>query len=300
MSRPIKVISDGSCDLTHDEIKELEIDVIPFNVSFDGETYLKENIDFTVREFYQKLVDDPKVFPKTSLPTTRAYFDIFVENAKLGNDIICVCISTKLSGSYNSAQTAATMCKEKYPECNIQVINSKLITCLQGMLVKEICMMRDKNYSVEEITEIANILKDTARIYFTVGNLDYLRRGGRIGKLAGLVGATLRIKPIIILEDGELHSKGLCFTRNQSLVKILKLTKAYFEDNNIDSDDYRFLLGYGYDIKEGYTFHNKVKETLNRCDVEIAQIGTTIGVHSGPYPMGIAFIKKHDRVNLNL
>lgn len=296
MCRHIQIISDGSCDLTKEELTSLNVVVNPFNVSFDGETYLKENIDFSVREFYQKLVDNPKIFPKTSLPTTRSYFDIFVENAKKGNDIICICISTKLSGSYNSALTAATMCTERYPECKIKVIDSKLITCLQGLLVKEVCAMRDKNYDIDTIVKIANEIKETARIYFTVGNLDYLRHGGRIGKLSGLVGATLRIKPIIILEDGELHSKGLCFTRNQSLVKILKLTKMHFEESGTNANDYRFLLGYGYDIKEGETFHQKVKETLNRCDVEIAQIGTTIGVHSGPYPMGIAFIKKHDNI----
>ena len=295
MSRPIQIISDGSCDLTIEEIKALNVRVIPFNVSFDGETYLKEGVEFTVREFYQKLVDDPKLFPKTSLPTTRAYFDEFVECAKNGYDIVCVSISTKLSGSYNSAQTAAAMTTERYPDCKIKVIDSKLITCLQGLLVKEICAMRDDNYDIDKIELVANKLKETGRIFFTVGNLDYLRRGGRIGKLSGLVGATLRIKPIIVLKEGELHSSGLCFTRNQSLVKILKLTQKYFSDNSYDKNQYRILLGYGYDIEEGKTFYKKVKESLGD-DVEIGQIGSTIGVHSGPYPMGIAFIKKHNTI----
>ena len=174
MSRPIQIISDGSCDLTVEELNELNVQVIPFNVLFDNEKYLREGIEFTVREFYQKLVDNPKLFPKTSLPTTRSYFDKFIECAKNGYDIVCVSISTKLSGSFNSAQTPATMTIERYPECKIKVIDSKLITCLQGLLVKEICEMRDKNYSIDEIEQVANKLKETGRLFFTVGNLDYL------------------------------------------------------------------------------------------------------------------------------
>lgn len=296
MSRSIQIISDGACDLTLDELKKLDVKVIPFYVSFDGEHYLKEGVDFTVRDFYQTLVDDSSIFPKTSLPTTRDYFDMFTKYSKEEKDIICVCISTKLSGSFNSALAAKKMCKEKYPKCKIEVIDSKIITCLQGLLVKEICLMRDKGYEIDRIVEVANIIKDTAKIYFTVGSLDYLRHGGRIGKLVGLAGATLRIKPIVMLKEGELHSEGLSFSRKKSLVKILNLTKEYFKTMNENPDDYRFLLGYGYDIEEGVEFHQKVISGLNREDVELAQIGTTIGVHSGPYPMGIAFIKTHDKV----
>ncbi|MFR7881162.1 MAG: DegV family protein [Christensenellales bacterium] len=131
---------------------------------------------------------------------------------------------------------------------------------------------------------------------FTVGNLEYLRKGGRIGKLVGIVGATLKIKPIIVLRDGEIFSAGISFTRKKSFLKATDAALNYFKENKENPDDYQFITGYGYDIEEGKLYNEKLKEILKREDVLLIQIGATIGVHTGPYPLGVGFIKKYDRV----
>lgn len=290
----IQIISDGSCDLSHDEVKNLNVEVVPFYVSFDGIEYVRENVDLNTRDFYQQMVDKPGVYPKTSLPTVIDYVNAFTKALKEDKDIVCICITTKFSGSYNSALSAKEICLADYPERKIEVIDAMVNTCLQGLLVKEACRMRDNNLSIEEIVENVNRIKKTARIFFTVGNLDYLRHGGRIGKLMGIVGATLKIKPIIVLKEGEIFSSGLCFSRKKSLIKLIALTKKHFVDENENPDNYLFIVGGGYDIKETEEYHQKVKEELKRDDIEISQIGATIGVHTGPYPIGIGFIKKYD------
>lgn len=294
MMNKIKVVSDGSCDLSREEVEKLDVEIVPFYVSFDEGIYQKEGVELDVRDFYQKMVDHPNVYPKTSLPTIDDYVKAFEKYLDEGMDIICICITTKFSGSYNSALSAKQLCLEKYKDAKIEVIDAMVNTCLQGLLVKEVCRMRDNGLNLEEMTKETNRIKTTARIFFTVGSLDYLRHGGRIGKLLGIVGATLRIKPIIVLKEGEIFSCGLSLSRKKSIIKLLDLTKKHFIETGENIDDYRFLVGAGYDLEELQNFLNKVTIALNRDDIETGQIGATIGVHTGPYPIGIGLIKKYD------
>lgn len=290
----IRVVSDGSCDLSKEEVRKLDLDIVPFYVSFEEGVYKKEIEELDVRSFYQQMVDNPNVFPKTSLPTIDDYYKIFEKNILNGYDIICICITTKFSGSYNSANSAKQLCLEKYKNCKIEVIDAMVNTCLQGLLVKETCRMRDNGLTLDKMKDEVNRIKHTARIYFTVGNLDYLRHGGRIGKLLGIVGSTFKIKPLIVLKEGEIFSSGISFSRKKSIIKLLDLTKKHFSDNNEDINDYRFIVGGGYDLEELDNFHKKSINVLDDKTIEIGQIGATIGVHTGPYPLGIGFIKKYD------
>lgn len=290
------IVSDSSCDLPDELIKENNIKVVPFYVSLDGNDYLKERVNLQVRDFYEKMVNESNLNPKTTLPSVADYEDVFEEQIKAGNSIICVCITSKFSGSYNSASVAKENCLEKYPNAKITVIDSMVNTGVQGLLVLEIARMKRDGKTYDEAIKLANAMRKTGRIFFTVGNLEYLRKGGRIGKLVGIVGATLKIKPIIVLRDGEIFSAGISFTRKKSFLKSTDAALNYFKENKENPDDYQFITGYGYDIEEGKLYNEKLKEILKREDVLLIQIGATIGVHTGPYPLGVGFIKKYDRV----
>ncbi len=294
--RDFVIVSDGSCDFTKEMAIENGVIIVPFYVSFDGKTYLKETEELEVRAFYQTLIDNPGKYPKSSLPTTEDYETVFNQILEQKKDIICVCITTKFSGSYNSAMLAKENCQNKYPDASITVIDSMINTGLQGLLVLEMVRMKKNGLGYKEIVDKAEKMKKTGRIYFTVGNLEYLRAGGRIGKLKALVGDALKIKPIIVLREGEIFSEGLSFTRKKSFIKATNLALEYFEKNNENKDEYQFTTGYGYDIEEGKYFHDRFKEILKRDDIGLFQIGATIGVHTGPYPLGIGFIKKYEFV----
>lgn len=294
--RDFVIVSDGSCDLSKELIEENGVTIVPFYVSLDGTTYQKENEELDVREFYQFLVSNPGKYPKSSLPTSGDYEKVFEKILNEEKDIICVCITTKFSGSYNSACVARDSCLERYPDAKVTIIDAMVNTGLQGLLVQEMARMKKDGFGYEEIVERAEKMKKTGRIYFTVGNLEYLRAGGRIGKLKALVGDTLKIKPIIVLKEGEIFSEGLSFTRKKSFIKATNLAFDYFTKTKENKDEYRFTTGFGYDIEEGMMFHERFKEMLHRQDVGIFQIGATIGVHTGPHPLGIGFIKKYEFV----
>lgn len=295
-----QIITDGSCDLSQDIVQKAGIKVVPFYVTFDGENYKKEMEEIGVREFYQQMVDNPDMFPKSSLPSVQDYMEVFTPYAKEGKDIICLCISVKFSGSYNSAKTAADSLKEEYPDVKIEVIDTTVNTVLQGILVLETVRMQQAGLSFEETVAQIERIKDTGRIIFTVGNYEYLIHGGRIGKVMGSAASTLGIKPLIMLREGEIFPIGITRSRKKALKRLIEQAKEHFEKIGKSPDDYQIVVGYGYDYEEAVEFRDALLASLktysNYNSIDIFQIGATIGVHTGPYPIGLGLVQKYDKI----
>lgn len=295
MQKKIQIVSDGSLDLSRELVKEKDIEVVPFYVSFEDEVYKKEMEELDVREFYQEMVDHPNVFPKSSMPSVNDFYEVFEKSAKEQIPIICICITAKFSGSLQSATTAKDMLLEEYPDAKITVIDSTVNTVLQGLFVLEACRLRDQGLEYEEVVKALLPIRETGRIFFTIGSIDYLKHGGRIGKLAGLAAGALKIKPLITLKEGEIFSSGIARNRAKSMQKVVDMTKAYLDEVHAKPGEYSICIGYGYDYEEAVAFRemlkNLVKERLGVDEVGLYQIGATIGVHTGPYPIGVGIIK---------
>lgn len=297
MREAYHIVSDGSCDLPPELVQEKYVTVVPFYVSFDGKNYQREMVDIGVREFYQQMVDNSKVYPKSSMPSVQDYVDVFLPFVKEKTPVLCICITTKFSGSMQSALNAKEMLLEEYPEAEIAVIDATVNTVLQGLYVLEAVKLRDSGAGFQETVERLEQIKSTGRIFFTVGDMEYLQAGGRIGKVAGVAGSVLGIKPIITLKQGEIFPSGIGRSRKKNLEKTIELLLAYLNENNAPMDNYSIAVGYGYDLQEAETFREHLSEVLNSkgypvTDIPIYQIGATIGVHTGPYPIGIGVIEK--------
>lgn len=294
-----QIITDGSCDLGQEIPMKTGITVVPFYVTFDGENYRKEIEEISVREFYQLMVDNPDQFPKSSLPSVQDYVEAFTPFLKEGKDIICLCITIKFSGSYNSAKTAAELLEEEYPNQRIAVVDTTVDTVLQGILVLEVLRMQQAGYSFEETLAGIERIKPTGRIIFTVGNYEYLIHGGRIGKVMGTAASTLGIRPLIMLREGEIFPIGISRNRKKSMKRLIEQTKEHFSKIGESPDDYQIVVGYGYDYQEAVEFRDQLLTSLktysNYTNIDIYQIGATIGVHTGPYPIGLGLIRKYEK-----
>ena len=289
------IITDGSCDLSLKDVEELGVRVVPFYIAFEEENYLKENEEIDVRDFYQKLVDHPNVFPKTSMPTAEDYYRAY-EKAYCDNKaILCLTITKKFSGSMNSALTAKDLFLEKYPDATIEVDDTMVNTVLQGLVVREAVRMQKAGLDLHQATSELNRIKTSGRIYFTVSTLSYLEHGGRIGKLSALIGNVLKINPLIILKDGEIQSGGIALSRKRALLKTIDELKKTVKEQGIDLKDYQIAVGYGYDREEALEYKKKIEEVFHIQIPYLEQIGATIAVHTGPYPLGLGFVKKYDR-----
>ncbi|BFL45750.1 DegV family protein [Lactonifactor longoviformis] len=291
-----QIITDGSCDLGEELAQKCGIQVVPFYVSFDDVTYEKEIEELDVRQFYRRMVDHPGSYPKSSMPNVQDYLEAFEPFACAGVPVICICITTKFSGSYASASAAGGILLEKYPHARIKVIDSGVNTVLQGMLVLEAVKMQRAGYLFQEAADKIEEIKGSGRIFFTIGSMEYLVHGGRVGKLMGLAGTTLGIKPLITLKEGEIFPSGITRSRRKSRKKVLDLVESHFRDTGENPEDYLMVIGYGYDYEEAVEFREEMLESISHYtslkDVDIYQIGATIGVHTGPYPLGIGILKK--------
>ena len=296
--RDFQIISDSSCDLGPELAKENNIDIIPFYVSFDEVNYQKEREELSIEDFYQKVLDNPKVFPKTSLPSAGDFAERFRYHIERGLDVLCICISTKFSGSYNSACTARDLVQEEHPEAKIIVVDSIVNTCLQGLVVLEAARMRADGLGLEELAARLNELKTTGRIFFTIGSIDYLAHGGRIGKLAGLAASTLGLKPLILEKEGEIFSEGITRSRKKSLAKVKSLSVEHFAKIQKSPKDYTITIGYGHNLEEAEDFRNELIEALNCgltvADIPLRRIGATIAVHTGPEALGVCVLQRYD------
>ena len=297
MSEAFHIISDGSCDLPVQLTGEKGITVVPFYVSFDDTNYLRENVDIGIRDFYQQMVDRKGVYPKSSMPSTQDYVDVFRPFAKQGMPVICICITTKFSGSMQSAVAARELVLEEYPGAEITVIDSCINTVLQGLYVLEAVKLRDAGTGYQEAVARLEQIKSTGRIFFTVGDMEYLKHGGRIGKVAAVAGSVLGIRPVITLKNGEFYPSGIGRGRKRTTEKSLELLINYIKDSGKEADAFSIAVGFGYDVEEGTAFRDHALEVLrgkglNVKEIPTYQIGATIGVHTGPYPLGFGVIEK--------
>ena len=290
-----RIVSDGDCDLGPAIAREKDITVVPFYVSFDDTTYQKEIVEIGIRDFYERMVSDPATFPKSSMPSVQDYVDVFTPIVEAGEAIICMCITVKFSGSYQSAMTARDMVLEEHPDARITVMDTTMDTVLQGIYVLEAAKLRDAGVSYEEAVARLEAVKETGRIFFTVGSIDYLQHGGRIGKVAGVAVSVLGIKPLITLKEGEIFSSGIARGRKKSLDKVIALLKDYLKEQNATPETYTIVVGYGYDIEEAEQFRKTViaelSDLFGEYQIEKFQIGATISVHTGPYPLGVGVLK---------
>ena len=302
MTKPtFHIVSDGSCDLPLPETEKLGVDTVRFLVSFDGEHYKKEGLEVPLEDFYQKMVDEPGTYPMTAAPSPDDFCQYFEKYAAAGEDVLCICISTKLSSSLQSARIAAQMTEEAYSNARIILLDSLCATLMQSALVLEACRLRDAGLSVEEAARILTDLRKTARIFFTVGSFDYIQHGGRVGKRTGLAGALLNVKPLLTLQDGEIHSSGIRRGRRRSLEGILELLCRYLKEENCTPKDCIIIIGYGHDREEGFRLRDMTQERFRSLYGEspllaVHQIGATIGVHAGPTSIGYGVVRHSSAV----
>ncbi len=288
--KPIKIIADSSCELTLDTAKKRDITIVPFSVTFDGSKYYRENIDITIEEFYHTLRTQ-NVFPKTSLPSISAYQAEFRAAINGGFDVLCICITSKFSGSYGSAVNAQALVKEEFPDANIIVIDSQLCTAAQGAFVLQAADMRDSGMPIYDIDSRLELIKSECQIFVTVDSLAYLQKGGRIGKASALAGSLLSIKPIIVFKNGELNPGTKVRGRAKALAEIVRQLD---EATGSDKSKYSYFVMHGDELETAKQTKEAIEKAGMVVDYPISSLGVTIGAHIGPTTIAIGYLRKHD------
>lgn len=279
----IAIVTDSTSDLTPELIGDLNIDIIPLKITFDGNQYFKDGVEISKKDFWTKFTTED-VIPKTSQPSPAEFRDMYEKLLDKGyKKIISIHLSSKLSGTQQAARVARGMLGK---EEEIAIIDSKTITFGLGHIVLEATKMIKAGKTFEETIEWLEAIQSKNKVYFVVNDMKYLEKGGRIGKASAAIGGILNLKPILKLEEGEVTVAGKAFGKSGAAKFLLKLAKEEASKGSVILN-----TGWAGTEVEHQTIEKIRNEILGLAKVEVRnryEIGATIGAHSGPvYGIGV-------------
>lgn len=278
----IKIICDSLSDIDIDMANRNDIEMIPLTVIIEDKEY-RDGIDISKDDFYKKLKEE-NIYPKTSQVTYAQFKEVFKKYNEEGTSILYIAASSSATGTYQSAVMAKNDLKG-----DIRVFDSQQVCYGIGRFVVEAVKLRDEGKNIDEIVEALEEMKDKVFVMFCADTLEYLQKGGRISSTKAAIGNILNIKPILYVKDGLVSQLSQVRGKKNLISKMVELTK----DECGDLSGQTVYVGYtDNDPKEIDKFVGNIKENLNPDDVNLFQIGTGIGTHSGPGAMGLICLKK--------
>lgn len=273
----IALITDSACDLSIDFTKKNNIKMVPFKIIFSDRDY-DDGIDITPQMLYDAL---PKEIPSTSLPSIEKFSSALEEAKNEGyTHAIIITISSGISGSYNSARVAA----ENVSGIKTFVFDSMTLTMSEGAMVIETKHLIDQGKYFDEIVEILPTYRSKIDVFFTLDTLEYLIKGGRIGKVAGTIADALNLKPIITVgDDGVYHTVCKIRGMKQSISRLASLLKPYLESSRC-----KVWIMDGNAPDKAKLLYESIKDFSNLVECTLGgSIGPTLGVHTGPGLVGL-------------
>lgn len=284
----MKFLTDSSCDISHEEAKEYDIEVLPILIIRDDEIY-KDWYDFTPSEFYASLQEWNNL-PTTSQVPLDAFCEAFERAYQEGYDaVIAPLINARGSGTYQSACIARTLFfeKERARAFTITVIDTGVYSYLIGGVLIDGVKLAREGKDVPEIVEFLENQYQKICAYAVVYTLDYLQRAGRINSVAGFVGTVLDIKPIIKIADGEINAVERARGKKKSVHKLLEMVKR-----EIDPKSDTIYIIHGDMEIEMAEITQQIKETFPNHKTVHANLGSVIAINSGPHILALGFIRK--------
>lgn len=276
--KPVLVVTDSTADLPPELVAELGITVVPLRVIFGDESF-RDGVDLTSDEFFRRLQEAPEL-PTTSQPSVGEFLQVYEELAQRTDRIISIHVSSRFSGTVVTARTAAQSLAAR---CSIEVIDSNSVSMAMGFAVIAAARAARDGADLDACAEAARSVLRRQRIAVVVDTLEYLRRGGRIGRAQAFLGGLLRLKPILTIRDGEAYPLARVRTHRRALEEAL-----------------RICLDQGEVVEATVMYTTRpedaeymASEVARRCPgipVHTGKIGPVIGVHGGPGLIGLAVI----------
>lgn len=277
----IRIITDSASDITQQEAQELGITVMPLTVTF-GEESFKDGVDLDHSGFYSKLIETD-VFPKTSQIPPLVYEETFRGVVDAGDEVICITISSKLSGSYQSANIAA----DEF-EKGVYIVDSENVTIGQRILILMALKLIEEGLSAAEVVNKLNEEKKNIRLIALLDTLEYLKKGGRISATVAIAGALLSIKPVIAIQNGEVSFLGMARGSKNGNNKLIELVKKE-SGINFKKPFYLAYTGHSREMLEKYISDSKSLYEDQTEELPVSTVGCAIGTHIGPGAIALAF-----------
>ncbi|ERI95146.1 EDD domain protein, DegV family [Clostridiales bacterium oral taxon 876 str. F0540] len=268
--------------MTSEIIKEYNIRILPLRIIYKDKEYV-DRVTITPNEVYDNLVNE---VPTTSMPSMGDMENLFTLIEEEGyTHVIAITLSSGLSGTFN----ALKLVSENHSNLITYLFDSKSLSLGLGALVQECGKLISEGKSFEEIVDILPAVKERISLYYVVETLEYLKKGGRIGKVAGTIGDLLNIKPIISIDDeGKYYTHAKVRGRKQSITKLIDIAKE-----TLDHTKAKIFIMHGGALEQGRKMYDTFNGHPNVTSLYFTDISPALGVHTGPGLLGIAVVREN-------
>ena len=281
------LMTDSCCDLSAKMAEELGLEVLPLRLELEGKSYrnLLDGSEIAFQEFYGRV--RAGAMPVTSAVNVGEFDAVMRPILEAGKDILCLCFSSALSTTYQSAVIAAGELEEAFPERKVRVVDSLCASMGQGLFVWLCAQEKKKGKTLEEILDFAEGAKANVCHWFTVDDLNHLKRGGRVSAAAALFGTMLSVKPVLHVDDqGRLIPMEKCRGRRASLLALVD----HMEKTAVDPERYPVFISHGDCREEAEFVAEEVRRRLGVKEVYINYVGPVIGSHTGAGVVTLFFV----------
>ena len=281
----MRIFADSASDLPKLFFETNQVELAPLRVHIDDKEYEDIN-DIVSTEVYAEIRNGKQ--PKTSQTSPEHFLRIFEDLAKSGEEGIYIAFSSELSGTYSTAVMMKEQLLETYPDMKLTIIDSKCASLGYGLLVKEAVKLRDEGLSHTEIEEKIRYNAKHMEHLFTVDDLDYMARGGRVSKASAFIGGLLNIKPVLHVEEGKL----VPIEKIRGTKKVMKRIVELVEERGGNLEGQVIAISHADVLDRAQELKEMILEKMQPTDVEIHLIGSTIGAHTGPGAISVFFLNK--------
>ncbi len=275
----VHVLSDSTCELPRNLADELGVTVVPLTISFGDERF-EDGVNLSATEFYERLRAS-KELPKTSQPSVEAFRRAY-ESLPEGDEIVSIHLSSRLSGTLNSASIAR---EELSGRNHIELIDSYSVSLGLGAIVLDAAEAARAGGTAEQVVAAARRTMDRHHLVCALDTLEYLQKGGRIGRARSMLGSLLSVKPLVHIEDGEVAPLERVRTRAKAMERLREIAT---EDRTIR----RLLVGCAGNDAEAAEFAASLGPALPHTDIRVLQVSPIVGVYAGPGAMGICTVRR--------
>ncbi|MBB4824482.1 DegV family protein with EDD domain [Sporosarcina luteola] len=281
----MRIFADSGCDLPKSFFEEHDVTLLPLRVLIDDQEY-DDVVEIDSKEIYKAIRNGSH--PKTSQASPELFLNVWKELAASGEDGLYIAFSSELSGTYNTSIMMKDQVKEANPNMNLVIIDSRCASLGHGLLVKEAVRLRDKGEDVRTIERKIRSMAAHMEHLFTVEDLDYLAKGGRVSKASAFIGGLLNIKPLLHVENGKL----VPLEKHRGRKKVLKRLTDLMAERGDHLSKQTIAISHGDDEETALEVKAAIEELFRPVHVEVHLIGSAIGAHAGPGTIAVFFLNK--------
>lgn len=285
MGNRVAIVTDSLSSLNKELIDQYDITIIPATLAFDGTTY-RDWIDITPTKAYELFLTDPEKF-STSAAIPMDYINAFRALGKQGRDILCITLSSKISGMYDIAQTAKEQVADEFPSVSIEIFDSLTSTAAEGFITLVAAREAMNNKNLKEIIDRVTDLREKVNFLVLLDTIRHVYRSGRIPKIAAQIGSITQIKPILTMSSGLIRFTGAVRTKKRGIDKLLALLRS-----KVGRDPVHIAIMHAYALEEANNLMERVSSEFNCAEIWLTEFSPVMGYVCGTGTVGFAFYKE--------